>query len=97
MARVPLLVSEVRASSFFRLGSEEGHFIVTGHATTGGMGELSRKWGFALDAIKEAEVVVATGEVLNVSEKENADLFWVGQFVTCSISFSCGAKYTNSA
>jgi FAD/FMN-containing dehydrogenase len=52
---------------------------LSGHATTAGMGGLSRKYGFALDAIVGAEVVTANGDILDVDVEKNADLFWMSQ------------------
>ncbi len=42
----------------------------------GGMGYLSRKGGLTIDNLLEAEVVLATGELVTAHEDENADLFW---------------------
>ncbi len=49
---------------------------VTGHTTGGGFGLLARTFGLACDSLLKARIVVANGEVLNVSDRENADLFW---------------------
>ena len=42
----------------------------------GGIGRLGRKHGLTCDNMLSTEVVTADGRVLNVSEHENADLFW---------------------
>jgi FAD/FMN-containing dehydrogenase len=41
-----------------------------------GSGWLERKLGYTVDSMIGAEVVLASGEVINASEEENADLFW---------------------
>jgi FAD/FMN-containing dehydrogenase len=56
------------------------YHTVSGHATSGGMGQLTRKWGYALDAIVEAEIVTADGEICTANAVENADLFWVSLY-----------------
>ncbi len=42
----------------------------------GGYGTFSKKFGIASAAIIEAEVVVASGEILIANEYQNADLYW---------------------
>ena len=37
----------------------------------GGFGFLSRKWGLSVDALVEAEVVLADGRILIVNQHEN--------------------------
>ncbi|MFA9289167.1 MAG: FAD-binding oxidoreductase [Weeksellaceae bacterium] len=49
---------------------------VGGLTTGGGIGWMVRKYGLALDQLVGAEVVTADGEILQVSETENKDLFW---------------------
>ena len=41
-----------------------------------GSGWLERKLGYTVDNMLGAEVVLASGEIVHVSETENADLFW---------------------
>ncbi|MDZ7626084.1 MAG: FAD-binding oxidoreductase [Ignavibacteriaceae bacterium] len=55
--------------------------IVTGTGLAGltlggGFGWLSRKWGLTCDHLISTEVVTIEGEIINVSDKENPDLFW---------------------
>ena len=49
---------------------------VAGHSLGGGFGLLGRSFGLACDSILSMEMVDATGQIRNVSEQENADLFW---------------------
>ena len=49
---------------------------IGGHATVGGLGLHSRLEGTTLDALKEAEVVLANGTIVRASSNENPDLFW---------------------
>ncbi len=49
---------------------------VAGHSLGGGFGLLGRPFGLACDSIASMEVVDASGRILNVSDRENADLFW---------------------
>src|ERR671913_1838048 len=56
-------------------GSTSGVGIV-GYTMGGGFGWLGRKYGFAADSVKEADVVTAEGELVKASAHENADLFW---------------------
>jgi hypothetical protein len=49
---------------------------VAGHSLGGGFGLLGRAYGLACDSILSMEMVDAFGQVRNVSEQENPDLFW---------------------
>jgi FAD/FMN-containing dehydrogenase len=49
---------------------------VTGYTLGGGIGWLSRKYGFASDSLLRAEVVTSDGELRTVDAEENPDLFW---------------------
>jgi FAD/FMN-containing dehydrogenase len=49
---------------------------VAGHSLGGGFGLLGRPFGLACDSILSMEMVDASGQVRNVSETENPDLFW---------------------
>ena len=42
----------------------------------GGMGYLSRKGGLTIDNLLEANIVLATGELVTADESSHADLFW---------------------
>lgn len=49
---------------------------MTGYTLSGGYGDLPRVFGLGSDNLISAEVVLANGTTLHVSEKENSDLFW---------------------
>jgi FAD/FMN-containing dehydrogenase len=49
---------------------------IAGLTVGGGFGYLTRQHGWTCDNLVSMEVVSAAGEVLRVSESENADLFW---------------------
>lgn len=49
---------------------------VGGIGTAGGIGFLAREHGLTIDHLRAAEIVVADGRVLRLSETENAELFW---------------------
>ena len=42
----------------------------------GGIGWLARKHGLTIDSLLAVEIVLASGQIVNASETENADLFW---------------------
>ncbi len=65
--------------------SEKGLAISSGDTSTvgvggltlgGGIGWMVRAWGLAVDQLIGAQVVTASGEIVETSETENADLFW---------------------
>lgn len=59
------------------LGSGDyGGVGVGGLATAGGIGFLSREQGLTIDRLRTAELVLADGSLLRVSETEHPDLFW---------------------
>lgn len=49
---------------------------IAGFTLGGGSGWLTRRFGLAVDNLRRAEVVTASGDILTASEEENADLFW---------------------
>src|SRR5882757_3021973 len=49
---------------------------IAGLTLCGGMGNLRRKFGLAIDNLVSVEIVTASGEVKTASAHENVDLFW---------------------
>jgi FAD/FMN-containing dehydrogenase len=49
---------------------------VVGYTLGGGMGWLARKYGLSADSVIAIELVTAEGEILQVSQEHNRDLFW---------------------
>jgi FAD/FMN-containing dehydrogenase len=49
---------------------------VSGLTLGGGFGYLTRRFGWTVDSLVEAEIVTAEGQVLRANAETNADLFW---------------------
>ncbi len=49
---------------------------VAGLTLGGGLGYLTRRFGWAVDNLEQVEIVTADGEIRSASRYENADLFW---------------------
>ena len=68
-----------RETQGFGLATPVGINSTTGVAglTLGaGFGWISRKYGLSIDNLLAADVVLANGELVHASEKQNPDLFW---------------------
>ena len=70
------LVPEATAHGLAGLQGSTSHVGVVGYTMGGGFGWLGRRYGFAADSVKEADVVTADGELIRANAHENADLFW---------------------
>ncbi|MGY1744820.1 FAD-binding oxidoreductase [Blastococcus sp. SYSU D00695] len=49
---------------------------VVGYTLGGGLGPLARRYGFAADAVRRAELVTGDGEVRTVDAASDPELFW---------------------
>ena len=49
---------------------------VAGLTLGGGLGYLTRRFGWTVDNLLEVEIVTADGRVRRAARDENADLFW---------------------
>lgn len=67
MTRVPLPV----LSNLIRSSTGVG-----GLTLGGGFGYLTGQYGLSIDNLLEAEIVLASGEIVNASASQNVDLFW---------------------
>lgn len=67
------------ATQAFGLATTGGTYSSTGViglTLGGGMGFLARRFGLAIDNVVSAEVILADGTAVHVSETEHPDLFW---------------------
>ena len=58
------------------LGSFSSEVGVAGLTLGGGLGYLTRRFGWTVDNLEEVEIVTADGQIRTASRDENADLFW---------------------
>ncbi len=70
------VIPEIQKFGLAGLVGSSSHVGVVGYTMGGGFGWLGRKYGLNADAVREADVVTAGGELVRVSAHENADLFW---------------------
>ena len=68
-----------RETQVFGLAAPAGNVSTTGIGGLtlgGGLNNLRRKYGLAIDNLQSAELVTADGQVLTASQDENSELFW---------------------
>jgi FAD/FMN-containing dehydrogenase len=58
------------------LGSFSSEVGIAGLTLGGGLGYLTRRFGWTADNLEQVEVVTADGEIRTAGRDENADLFW---------------------
>ena len=58
------------------LSGSSSHVGVMGYTLGGGLGHLSREYGFAADVVTRATMVTADGRVRQVDADSDPDLFW---------------------
>ncbi|HWL50374.1 MAG TPA: BBE domain-containing protein, partial [Acidimicrobiia bacterium] len=58
------------------LGSFSSEVGVAGLTLGGGLGYLTRRFGWSVDNLEEVEIVTADGQIRTTSREEHADLFW---------------------
>jgi FAD/FMN-containing dehydrogenase len=58
------------------LGSFNSEVGVAGLTLGGGLGYLTRRFGWTVDNLEEVEIVTADGQIRTASRDEDADLFW---------------------
>ena len=58
------------------LGSFNSEVGVAGLTLGGGLGYLTRRFGWTVDNLEEVEIVTADGQIRTASRDENTELFW---------------------
>jgi FAD/FMN-containing dehydrogenase len=70
-------VADALAEHGLAISSGDTRSVGVGGLTLGGgIGWMVRKYGLAIDSLRAAQVVTASGELLRASAVENEDLFW---------------------
>jgi len=57
-------------------GGVVSHTGIGGLILAGGQGYLTGLYGLCIDNLQEVTMIVANGDIVKASEKENPDLFW---------------------
>ncbi len=58
------------------VNGSSSHVGVVGYSLGGGMGPLSRQYGFGADQVRSVELVTADGSIRHVDEHSDPELFW---------------------
>lgn len=77
----PGVLSETLNKATYKKGlafpsAHTGFVTIGGYLLGGGMGWNMPEWGMGCGSVIGAEVMLATGEIVTISEYEHADLFW---------------------
>ncbi len=75
-ARLGQIYQTVTAQGYAIVGGSCPFVGIGGLTQGGGFGMLSRKFGLVIDNLLSARLITASGEILDVNENQNADLFW---------------------
>mmetsp|Transcript_26144 Transcript_26144/g.36105 ORF Transcript_26144/g.36105 Transcript_26144/m.36105 type:complete len:524 (+) Transcript_26144:198-1769(+) len=75
-ARMHHIDSACEASGLAMVLGHNSNIGIGGLALGGGVGWLSRLHGLTADSLLSARIVLATGQVVDVSNDKNSDLFW---------------------
>jgi uncharacterized protein YfiM (DUF2279 family) len=67
---------------------------IGGHVLHGGQGYSSHNHGLLLDSLIEADIVLASGEVITTSEAQSPDLFWALRGAGMSFGIVTKLKFT---
>ena len=70
------VIPEAQKHGLMGLAGSSSGIGVVGYTLGGGYGWLGRKYGFAAESMREADVVTDDGEIVKASTEENTDLFW---------------------
>ena len=73
LGHVDVVTQEHGLAAVLGFVSETG---VAGLTLGGGIGYLTRRFGWTVDTLDEVQIVTADGQLLTASRDENADLFW---------------------
>ncbi|RLK58843.1 FAD-binding oxidoreductase [Actinokineospora cianjurensis] len=70
------VIDEAAAAGLAPLSGSAPGVGAVSYTLGGGIGLLSRRYGFAADHVRSLDVVTADGTLRNVTETSNPDLFW---------------------
>jgi FAD/FMN-containing dehydrogenase len=70
------VIAEAAAVGLAPLSGSAPFVGAVGYTLGGGLGVLSRRYGYAADHVRSLDVVTADAQLLHVTPDEHADLFW---------------------